>query len=33
MSENFTPDWFSPPGSTIAMLMARKAATELQKAR
>lgn len=24
MSENFTPDWFSPPGSTIAMLMARK---------
>ncbi|WBT37892.1 ImmA/IrrE family metallo-endopeptidase [Hyphomicrobium sp. DMF-1] len=24
MSENFTPDWFSPPGSTIAMIMARQ---------
>lgn len=24
MSQNFTPDWFSPPGSTIAMLMARR---------
>lgn len=24
MSENFTPDWFSPPGNTIAMLMARQ---------
>lgn len=24
MSQQFAPDWFSPPGSTIAMLMARK---------
>ena len=33
MSHQFAPDWFSPPGSTIAMLMARQNLTSGELAR
>ncbi len=33
MSQQFAPDWFSPPGSTIAMLMARQNLTSGELAR
>jgi Zn-dependent peptidase ImmA (M78 family)/plasmid maintenance system antidote protein VapI len=33
MSQQFAPDWFSPPGSTVAMLMARQNVNSSELAR
>ena len=33
MSEQFVPDWFSPPGNTVAMLMARHKVSSSELAR